>query len=138
METVEYVEPIVEEVEETVVEEVKVEPKKVETKKEEVKKETKVIKERAPKTDYVSRFEKFAEASTPTQEEPKRSYRKKSSQDNEERRVRIIIKDIVYEVKPEYTEEELQEIEAIEAEENNWYDEEIDYDEYESYYEEEM
>lgn len=127
----------VEEVVEETIEEPVVEEKVVEV-KEEKKPEPKVVKERGVKSDYVSRFEKFAEASTTTQEEPKRSYRKKTTSENEERRVRMNIRDIKYEVKPEYTEEELLEIEENEAAENAWYDDEIDFDEYESYYDEEQ
>lgn len=126
------------EIEENVIPEVKtIEPSKPEKKEEPKKAEPKVIRERGVKNDYVSRFEKFAEASSSSSnEETKRSYRKKNTSDNEERRIRMNIRDIKYEVKPEYTEEELKEIEANEAAENAWYDDEIDFDEYESYYEE--
>ena len=42
-----------------------------------------------------------------------------------------------YEIVPEYTEEQLEEIEAMTEElESEWYDEDIDFDEYDKYYDE--
>ncbi|MBR3841391.1 MAG: transcription termination/antitermination protein NusA [Erysipelotrichales bacterium] len=136
VETVEVIEePVVEEtveVVETVVEKPAKATKEVKETKENV------IKERGVKnTDYVSRFEAFAGGSTTT-EEPKKPSRKKynTNKEDDERRVHMNLKDIKYEVKPEYTEEELEEIRINEENNNNWYDDDIDYDEYDKYYEE--
>ena len=145
-ETVEEVEEdtIVEEtpvVEENKVEEVNPieKPTPVKKTKEKVTQEP-VIKERGVKnTDYVSRFEAFAEANST--ETSKKTTKKKSyslSKDEEERRARIDLKDMKYEVKPEYTEEELEEIAENDENNQNWYDDDIDYDEYDKYYEEDQ
>jgi len=49
-----------------------------------------------------------------------------------------MLKDREYEIRPEYSEEELAEIEELEAEEwDSQYDDDIDYDEYDKYYDEE-
>ncbi len=94
----------------------------------------------AQKNDYVSAFEKFANTSKPKQDKPKRKKRK--SDDDE---IKVRNKDLASQlrkdldtsnVKPVYTEEELEEIERQEMlEEESQYD--IDYDEYEDYYNEE-
>ncbi len=48
-----------------------------------------------------------------------------------------MLEEMEYEIVPEYTEEQLKEIEAItETNESEWYDEDIDFDEYDSYYDE--
>ncbi len=143
-------------VEETVEENVATEEKTEETVNEEVKEE--VVEEETPvveakpkrkkadleaiaqKNDYVSAFEKFANTSKPKQDKPKR---KKRKSDDEEIKVRNkdlasqLRKDLdTSNVKPVYTDEELEEIERQEMlEEESQYD--IDYDEYEDYYNEE-
>lgn len=99
------------------------------------------VKERGVRKDYVSRFEKFADKTTgATVEDPrqKRDFRKKPATDAEERRVRLNIRDLQYEVKPEYSEEELEEIKLNEMKEHEstWYNSDIDYDEYDEYYDE--
>ena len=66
----------------------------------------------------------------------------KKKKDDEDRRVRaedLEKKEYDEKFKPVYSEEELEEIEAAEAyeEENSWInDDDIDFDEYEDYYEE--
>lgn len=143
-------------VEETVEENVATEENTEETVKEEVKEE--VVEEETPvveakpkrkkadleaiaqKNDYVSAFEKFANTSKPKQDKPKRKKRK--SDDDE---IKVRNKDLASQlrkdldtsnVKPVYTDEELEEIERQEMlEEESQYD--IDYDEYEDYYNEE-
>ncbi len=143
-------------VEETVEENVATEENTEETVNEEVKEE--VVEEETPvveakpkrkkadleaiaqKNDYVSAFEKFANTSKPKQDKPKR---KKRKSDDEEIKVRNkdlasqLRKDLdTSNVKPVYTDEELEEIERQEMlEEESQYD--IDYDEYEDYYNEE-
>ena len=120
-----------EEVKEEPAEEVKVEePVKV-------KKEKKPL---TPKPEYKSKFEDFADASKKEETETKTKKRKKK--DDEDRRVRaedLEKKDYDENFRPVYTDEELEEIEAQEAEEfeNSWInDDDIDFDEYEDYYEE--
>ena len=98
------------------------------------------LEEIAAKNEYVSVFEKLADTSKPkTPEKPKR---KKRKGDDDEFKTRNKIleqqlrKDISVDIKPVYTEEELEEIERQQLEEEeSQYD--IDYDEYEDYYDDE-
>ncbi|MBR2533567.1 MAG: transcription termination/antitermination protein NusA [Erysipelotrichaceae bacterium] len=93
-----------------------------------------------PKPEYKSKFEDFADASK--KEETKVETRKRRKKDDEDRRVRaedLEKKEYDEKFKPVYSDEELEEIEAQEAEEfeNSWInDDDIDFDEYEDYYEE--
>lgn len=140
VEVEETIEPVVEEIvsETETVEPVKVAPAVKPAKKEKETKENN-IKERGVKnTDYVSRFEAFAGSTSSTVEEKKPARKKyaTATKEDDERRVHMNLKDIKYEVKPEYTEEELEEIRINEENSNNWYDDDIDYDEYDKYYEE--
>jgi len=105
---------------------------------EKVKKEPK--KPLAPKTEYKSKFENFADSSKKEEKVEVKKKRKNNAED--ERRVRaedLEKKEYSDEFKPVYSDEELEEIEAQQAEEeeNSWInDDEIDFDEYEDYYEE--
>ena len=124
--------------------------KKKEEIKEEVKEEVKAEepakpkkqprKPLTPKTEYKSKFEDFADASK--KEEAKTETKRRKKKDDEDRRVRaedLEKKEYDEKFKPVYSEEELEEIEAAEAyeEENAWInDDDIDFDEYEDYYEE--
>ena len=129
---------------ETVSEPVKEEETETE---EEVKEETPVEKPKkearkplTPKTEYKSKFEDFADGSKKDESKPETKRRKKK--DDEDRRVRaedLEKKEYDEKFKPVYSDEELEEIEAQEAEEyeNSWInDDDIDFDEYEDYYEE--
>lgn len=93
-----------------------------------------------PKPEYKSKFEDFADASK--KEETKIETKKRKKKDDEDRRVRaedLEKKEYDEKFKPVYSDEELEEIEAQEAEEfeNSWInDDDIDFDEYEDYYEE--
>ena len=132
--------------EEPVVEEVKAEPVKEEI-KEEVKAEPVPEKPKkaprkplTPKTEYKSKFEDFADASK--KEETHAPTKRRRKKDDDDRRVRaedLEKKEYDENFKPVYSEEELEEIEEMEAmeEENSWInDDDIDFDEYEDYYEE--
>ena len=98
------------------------------------------LEEMANKNAYVSVFEKLADTSKPkTAEKPKRKKRK-SDEDEFKTRNKVLEaqlrKDINPDIKPVYTQEELDEIEyQQELEEESMYD--IDYDEYEDYYRDE-
>ncbi len=132
--------------EETPVEERKTEEKesvKAEEKKKEAKAEEKPAEPEKPKktrkpltarTDYVSKFEEYADAEVINETKSTKSKKKK---DDEERKARSadIRKDLDYEIRPEYSEEELAEIEDSQYDEEYW-DDDIDYDEYDSYYDE--
>ena len=131
-------------VEETVVidkpveEEKPVEEVKEEVVEQPVKKEPK--KPLTPKTEYKSKFEDFADSSK--KEEKAETKKRRKNKEDDERRVRaedLEKKEYAEDFKPVYSEEELEEIEAQEAleEENSWInDDDIDFDEYEDYYEE--
>ena len=114
----------VEKVEEVVVEEpVKKEPRKP----------------LVPKSEYKSKFEDIAGGA---KKEEQTTVKKRKKKDDEDRRVRaedLEKKEYSDDVKPIYSDEELEEIEAQqqEEEENSWInDDDIDFDEYEDYYEE--
>ncbi len=96
-------------------------------------------KERKVHTEYVSKFEELADASTAKKEEEKTKKRRRKGEEDERRlRASELKRDKDYEIRPEYTDEELEEIE-LEQElenENSWInDDDIDFDEYDNYYE---
>ena len=129
--------PVVETVQETVVEEKPVVVEKTTEEKEASRKHAD-LEELAKKATYVSHFEKLVDSSKPKNTDSK--YKKKKKKDEEEYKVRN--KDLEEQIKknllvadnrPIYSEEELAEIEAQqESEAEKEYD--IDYDEYEEYY----
>ena len=103
---------------------------------EEIKIEKKPL---TPKAEYHSKFEDFADAS---KKEEKVEVKKHKKKDDPERRVRaedLEKKEYDEDVKPFYSEEELEEIEAQEQaeEDNTWINDDIDFDEYDEYYDEE-
>jgi len=102
-------------------------------KKEPEKRVKREIKERK---EYVSRFEKLASAPK-TVEKKKDDYRKKKKEETEARiNVAEILKTKDYDIKPTYSEEELDEIRRLEEEEakKTWIEDEIDFDEFDDYY----
>ena len=119
---------------ESTVETAPVQEEKVE--EEEIKIEKKPL---APKAEYHSKFEDFADAS---KKEEKVEVKKHKKKEDTERRVRaedLEKKEYDEDVKPFYSEEELEEIEAQEQaeEDNTWINDDIDFDEYDEYYDEE-
>ena len=128
---------MVEAVEETVEEETPVVFEKTAEEKEASRKHAD-LEELAKKATYVSHFEKLVDSSKPKNTDSK--YKKKKKKEEEEYKVRN--KDLEEQIKknllvadnrPVYSEEELAEIEAQqESEAEKEYD--IDYDEYEEYY----
>ena len=112
-----------------------------EVKVEKPKEEPKPKRERKPlevRHDYVSKFEAIAD-NKPVPEKKEPLKRKTKKQEEEERRLRgsELKKDKDYEIKIEYTEEELAEIARSEAAEKSQWEDEIDFDEFEDYYEDE-
>lgn len=153
--TAEVVKPIVETVKPTYVVDVPVQEPVVEKSRPAYKPTPKPVepvvkaqpKEKAPKKElkeragYVSRLETVIDAPKTLEKKDEKPIRKKPKSEAEERRLRAsdIRKDKDYDIKPEYTPEELEEIakqQELEAK-NTWYEEEIDFDEFEDYYEEE-
>jgi N utilization substance protein A len=88
------------------------------------------------KVEYVSKFEEIAGNNEKQLDTPVRS-RKRFDDKEERRRPTYDISSKDYEMKPIYTEEELAEIEAEEYEDESksWINDDIDFDEYDQYYE---
>lgn len=110
-----------------------------------LKEEKKVMPERkrkelTPKNTYVSKLEKFADASNKPSEKQIEK-KKKRKNDDDERRIRPedLDMDKEYAIRPEYSEEELEEIAMEEemAENDSWINDDIDFDEYDEYYDDE-
>lgn len=114
-------------------------PEVVETVEEEKAEEVKPSKKLVPHTEYVSKFEDFANAAKKEEKVTK----KRKKKDDEDRRLRgenLEKKEYDDDVKPTYSEEELEEIrqQEEELEEDSWInDDDIDFDEYDEYYDEE-
>ncbi|MBR0137169.1 MAG: transcription termination/antitermination protein NusA [Erysipelotrichaceae bacterium] len=144
-------EPVTTETEEVKAEPVKEEPVKTEevkaepVKEEEPEEEKEVVKRRKPKlevkaSDYVSKFESLADSKKQEQKASTSRKRKNTKEDEEEAALKKkleALKNKEYEIRPEYSEEELDEFEN--SEEKHWYDDdfnddEYDYDDYDSYY----
>ena len=90
------------------------------------------------KQEYKSKFESLADASNRQEAKPITKAKYKKNDDKEERKPTFNLKDIDYGMKPIYSEEELEEIERkqLEEEENDWIHDDIDFDEYDKYYDE--
>lgn len=89
-----------------------------------------------PRTEYVSKFEKLADASR-QQEQVAAPRKRRYDRQKEEPVVNTseLLKEMDYEIVPEYTEAEMEEIrKKQEAEESSWYEEEIDFDEFDEFY----
>ncbi len=127
-ETVEVKEEIKEEVKEEIIEEtVDVEGDKAEDQS----MKRKLLETKAP--EYVSVFEKLVGDTTKPKTFEKRDDRRKKKKEEEEHKLRSIDirKDLDYEIKPLYSEEELEEIRRQEEEEAlSQYDDYMDYEEY--------
>lgn len=93
------------------------------------------LKERS---DYVSIFETFADASKAKEDEAKTIKKRKRKTDDVERRISNadLVKDKEYSLKPFYSDEELEEIEAAQEAMDDFDD--IDYDEYAEYYDDDV
>ena len=139
-EPVEITEPVEEPVE--VKEEPVAEPVEQSTPVEEEEPVAETVKKRKPKlekaSEYVSKYDELADAKK-SQTQTSTSKRKKNTKEAEEeaelRRKLEELKNQEYLIKPEYTEEELEEFNN--DDEEHWYDEDIDYDDYDDYYDDE-
>lgn len=131
-----------EEVEEEIIEETEEEAPAEEEKETSVSRKHADIEEMASRNTYVSVFEKMASSSRPKQDN--KPNRRKKNKKNDEEEYKLSNKELeerlrksmnTIDMSPVYTDEELDEIEAQQlAEEESEYD--IDYDEYEEYYDE--
>ncbi len=90
------------------------------------------------KQEFTSKFETLADASAKQDEKVVKSHAKKVEEKEERRKPTFDLNKKDYDLKPIYSEEELEEIERaqIEEEENDWIHDDIDFDEYDKYYEE--
>lgn len=116
--------PIVPEVEEVKVEEVKPEPV--------VKKPKRTIQQ---KQEYVSKFEELADASRINKQQSQKSKKRRKDQEDDLKRVNTaeLLAELEYEIKPTYTDEELEELDQFK--DDDWYDDDIDFDEFDEFYE---
>ena len=110
---------------------------KVETTKVE---ETAPKVERVVKDEYVSKFEKLADPTIALQkiakQEEAAARRRARYEDRNKKDEEVDLSDLEYEIAPEYSEEEMAEIKAQEEElDNSWYEDEIDFEDFEDYYE---
>ena len=141
------VEPTVEVVEEDTVEEPVIEVVEEEIVKEEPAQETveevkcegvKTFKKERERKEYVSRFEKLAGTSNRSQQDSTPNKKRKNAVKDEDRKLRMkdLNKNTDYELKPVYSEEELEEIKRNQEyeESNTWIEDDIDFDEYDEYY----
>ncbi|HZJ85588.1 MAG TPA: transcription termination factor NusA [Erysipelotrichaceae bacterium] len=92
-----------------------------------------------PKEVYVSKFERLADPSVALERlarEEERAARRNERQEARKREEEQKELDLEYEIIPEYTEEELAEIERKRLEEeSSWIEEDIDFEEFEEFYE---
>ena len=144
---------------ETVIEEAEIEAETIdepvnepEVKAEEVKPQAEQPKKEEPvrikrevreRREYVSRFERLADptqsATSHTEEKAPLRRRRNVREDDRKLRLKDLKKDKDYEFKQVYSEEELEEIrrqEELEAQ-NSWIEDDIDFDEFDEYYDEE-
>ena len=144
-ETVEIEKEIIEEVpvEEETIEEDTIEETVVEVEAEEEvveKVEIKVEKPIKKRPTYVSKFERLADVSKSSEasDAMNRKRRKDKEKEEEDRRKTDaeLRAEKEYEIKPEYSEEELEEIARRQEEEDlsSWIEDDIDFDEYEDFY----
>ena len=139
-------EPIVEAVEANEAEEVEDKEVKEERIETDLERAARIAKEKQraeglnikEKQEYVSKFEQIAGAPVVKPTAASKPRWKKESDEEEKRRKPTFDLKKDYELKPIYSEEELEEIAKREAEEkaNDWINDEIDFDEFDEYYEE--
>ena len=98
-----------------------------------------VVKRKAKKLEkktdeYVSKFEKLAEVNKPAAKADTKK-KKKKEEDDHKVRAKELLKDKEYDIRPVYSEEELEEIRLREEMElDAQYADDVDYDEYDEYY----
>lgn len=89
----------------------------------------------APSTEYTSKFENFADASNKQETAPVKSKKKQEEvKETTDKHDLSEAKQQFEQMKPIYSEEELAEIEAQQMEEENVWDEDVDYEEFDEYY----
>ncbi len=140
-EVVEVAEEITEITEEIVEEAIESKEEVVEVAKEVSEAEaTKVRAERVVKDEYVSKFEKLADPTIALQkiarQEEAAARRRARFEDRNRQEEEFDASELEYEIAPEYSEEELEAIERQQKElDNSWYEDEIDFEDFEDYYE---
>lgn len=89
----------------------------------------------APSTEYTSKFENFADASNKQETASVKSKKKQEEvKETTDKHDLSEAKQQFEQMKPIYSEEELAEIEAQQMEEENVWDEDVDYEEFDEYY----
>ena len=89
-----------------------------------------------PRTEYVSKFERLASASRAQDQQPaRRRWRKDDREEVKPVNTAELLKELDYEIAPEYSEEELEQIRLAQEEQNStWIEDDIDFDEFDEYY----
>lgn len=89
----------------------------------------------APSTEYTSKFENFADVTNKQETAPVKSKKKQEEvKETTDKHDLSEVKQQFEQMKPIYSEEELAEIEAQQMEEENVWDEDVDYEEFDEYY----
>lgn len=120
-----------------VVEEEKVEPQPEPKEEIEVQPESEVKKPKRTirqKQEYVSKFEELADASKSKQQTQSKRKKRKSNSEDDLKRVNTaeLLAEMKYDIKPTYTDEELEELDNYN---DDWFEEDdIDYDEFDDFY----
>lgn len=115
--------------------------KKTKTKPAEKAKVSKKKEEKKPKEEkevYVSKFERLADPTVALERLAKQEERaaRRNIRQEAKKREEFDESELEYEIEPEYSEEELAEIERMrEEEESEWFEEEIDFEDFEEFYE---
>ena len=103
-----------------------------------IAKEKRKEKTAADIKEYTSKFENFADASNKSEQvvsKPKKKVEEAHIETKDEQEEELQKKKAMFEqMKPIYSEEELAEIEEAEYEEENAWDDDVDYEEYDEYY----
>ena len=88
--------------------------------------------------EYVSKLEEIIDTKpVEDKSKAKKTYKKKSEEEERRLRASELVTDKEYEIKIEYTDEELEEIERQQMLDNDAWEEEIDYEDYEDFYDDE-
>ena len=100
-----------------------------------IAKEKRKEKTAADIKEYTSKFENFADASSKQETAPVKSKKKQEEvKETTDKHDLSEVKQQFEQMKPIYSEEELAEIEAQQMEEENVWDEDVDYEEFDEYY----
>ncbi len=102
---------------------------------EEVVKRRKANLEKAKASEYVSKYEDLADAKKSNKQETVSKRKKVTKEDEEDAELKKKLEELKqqeYSIKPEYSDEELEEFNN--DDDDHWYDDDVDYDDYDEFY----